>query len=209
MTVVVREIPTRALGAGTTLERIYRATDEHGRARSPWYCSCRDTEVTGRFDLPRPRGTCYLADHLDGAFLEVFRGAWAVASTDVASRRAMRATATREHAPWTDLTDAKAVRAGVTLDVYAGNDYTTTRELAVDADAMGSLGIISLLRHQSAGRLRSIAMFGPAGEHRAAPAGWTAQREALSAAVVRLSPELRQRIRDVPHTLRAVPPPSV
>jgi RES domain len=46
--------PTRVVEEGSTLSRAHLAT------RGPWWFG---HDGTGRFDLPAPRGTCYLATH--------------------------------------------------------------------------------------------------------------------------------------------------
>jgi len=58
-------ISTLPLAAGTPLYRIFRT------GRSRWWFSY---DGTGRFDLPFPAGTCYLAEDPLAALLQVRRG---------------------------------------------------------------------------------------------------------------------------------------
>ncbi|MGI9196855.1 MAG: RES domain-containing protein [Candidatus Nanopelagicales bacterium] len=199
-------VPRARLPKGTMLDRIYRASDAEGRARSAWFYSSRGSGGGGRFDLPHPAGTCYLAGDLDTAFREVFREARVIAEDDVACRRALTATAIRASAPWADLAHELATEAGVSLDVFSGSGYAGTQALAGDCHARGDRGVISLIRHQSDGTARGYALFGATGPAAAAPEGWTARTGPLREHLGRLSPHLQARIRAVPRSMRPTTP---
>lgn len=206
MRVDIARVPRARLPKATTLERIYRGLNSDGRSRFPWFYSSRGAGTGGRFDLAQPHGTCYLADDLDSAFQETFRGARVIAEDDVARRRVLTVTASRVSTPWVDLTHELATEAGVSLDVFSGSAYGDSQALAAECHASGDLGVISLIRHQSDGTARGYSMFGPAGPAEEAPDGWDGQTAPLRECLDGLSPHLRSRIRAVPRTLRASAP---
>ena len=197
------QLPMRTVKAGHRLHRIYRPF-RNGQARTAWFFSSTDSPHSGRFDLPRPHGTCHLADGVDGAWLETFRGALGVTPQDVARYRLITVTARRPHGEWADLTHSRAVLAGVTLDSAGGEDYAATHSLAARARSQGALGVIGWLRHQSAARLRTFGLFGRAGQSLRAPSGWTAEDRSLEDALTAVSPALRRAVHATPQSLTPI-----
>jgi hypothetical protein len=150
----VKGFPVLALGRGRTLWRIHR------RAASPWWfnSSCKQ-----RFDLPPPHGTCYLAEWPLGSFVEVFREPRVVARADIDARALSRVRLPRSVSV-ADATSRRARRFGITLEIGVSDDYELTQAWARALFKEGFGGIRYRLRHDPAGSLVGIALFGNAGE---------------------------------------------
>lgn len=146
--------PEHTVAEGSTLFRIHRAT--HGA----WWFS---SDGSGRFDLEPPRGTCYLASQVLGAFVEVFRDTRLVDQRDVERRRIARISLPR--AP--RLADCAASRSrafGVTGAIHSTPDYRLTQSWAAAFARVGFDGVRYLVSHDPAQRLAGYALFGSAGE---------------------------------------------
>lgn len=140
----------------------------HRRDRSPWWFA---SEGLGRFDLARPRGTCYLAEDPLGAFVEVFRAPGGVGPRELAAVGLARLRPPRG-LRLADTTVARARRFGVTLELSSTPDYTLTRAWARALADAGFDGVRHRLRHDPSGALLGVALFGAAGE---APWRWTSR----------------------------------
>lgn len=206
MSIDAAAIPTVTLDAGTHLTRItqHRST---GESSVGWYFSSTANVRPGRFDLPHPDGTCHLASDLTGAFNEVFRGTGLIDRRDIARRSVLAATTTERSGPWANLTDPAAATAGVNMDVYAGDDYTRTQQLASDSHAHHRVGVIALLRQQSDGERKTYALFGDAGLAQDVPTGWSSTQSPLADHLDELGSGSRLRIVDIPRALTASNPP--
>jgi len=110
--------PAVELGAGTQLWRCHRAD------RGPWWFS---SDGSGRFDLPIPDGTCYLADDPLVAFVEVVShgsvDGLTVSPTFCAQRR-VRRLALPAKARMADASDGRARGFGVTREIHDIADYS-------------------------------------------------------------------------------------
>ena len=202
----VSRLPLKALPTGATAYRIYRRFGPDDAPRGPWYFSSTDGPAPGRFDLARPRGTCYFASSAVGAWLEVFGGTGLVDAADV--RRRALATAVRSGGDLhlVDLASRRAAAAGVSLDLSATDDYARPQQVARDADERGAGGVRALLRRDPSGRSTNLALFGNAG----APSrqfGWRVSRSAPwhEAALLRELTGLGIRVAEVPHDLPVTP----
>ena len=145
--------PKRQLTPATPLFRI------HLHDRGPWWFS---HSTSGRFDLPSPRGTCYLAEDPLGAFVEIFRTIPAIPDIEVAARRL--STLHVQHP--VILADCAARRArafGITAAIHSGQDYELTQAWAAALAAAGFGGVRYLVSHDPAQRYVGVALFGPAG----------------------------------------------
>ncbi|MGH7818265.1 MAG: RES domain-containing protein [Candidatus Binatia bacterium] len=135
------------------LWRIHRA-DRDAR----WFCS----DLQCRFDLPVPRGTCYLAPDPLASFLEVFREIEFITPEVIAKRRLseLRVPTTLRLA---DCASSHARGFGCTGEIHTSIDYRLTQEWAQAFAAARFAGIRYLVRHDPSQRLLGIAIFGPAG----------------------------------------------
>lgn len=166
--------PRRRLDAGTALWRVGR------KGRGPWWFG---SSLAGRFDLPAPRGTCYLALDPLAAVLEVIgpgRTGGAVSEAFLEERR-IRELPLPRTASLADLAARAAARFGVTLEVGTAVPYDRPQAWAARLDQAGAGGVVYLVRHDPSGA-EGVALFGGAGERR----GWRRGRERrIAGALVR------------------------
>lgn len=158
----LRGFPQYALLPGQVLYRIHKAV--HG----PWWFS---SGTPLRFDLARPKGTCYLAEEALGAFVEAFQD-WTgsiLPSAEISVRRISKLTVPSPMR-LADCTSARALAFGVTAEIHASPDRTLTQAWAAAFDRAGFDGVRFFVRHDPAQRRVGIALFGPAGE-----AAWPVQ----------------------------------
>lgn len=133
------------------------------RGRGMWWFSNRtdDADDAGRFDLPRPYGTCYLADDAVAALIETFASPAdlepVVTLADVEDTVVYEGVLARPAAV-ADTTD-RAARVPKELGTIT--PYTLTWQWADALHADGRGGLRAWLRHDPAGS-RTIAVFGPA-----------------------------------------------
>ena len=139
----------------------------HRFRRSAWWFS---SDGAGRFDLPAPRGTCYLAEEPLAAFLEATRGLTFLSEDFLAGRRLFTTVLAAERRV-ADLTSAAAYGFGVTGELSATADYTGPRAWASALHAAGFDGIRYHVRHDPRGELAGVAWFGRAGRARRPPTG--------------------------------------
>jgi hypothetical protein len=147
--------PTWHAHAGTVLCRVTSAGLE------PWWFS---SGARGRFDLPPPRGTCYLADDEVGALLEVL-GPVIVVSPDWARRLRMWHLGLPDQCSAADTTVRAARGFGVTAELATTTPYDLPQRWAAAFAAAGHQGVRYRVRHDPAGS-RALALFGAAGERR-------------------------------------------
>ena len=148
----------------------YPYTRIHEEAHQPeWFCTCGER----RFDPPPGAsplfGTCYLAGHPVGAFIEKFGALGIVARERVETHRLahLQVPATR----LADATNRMAMRWGVTGELAGGGDYRGTQEWAERLFQAGFGGIWYTARHDPRGDLHAVALFGKPGLHEEAFAG--------------------------------------
>lgn len=130
----------------------------------PWWFG---SSMQGRFDLPEPDGTCYLATDEVTALLEVLgpdleRGA--VSSNFLKNRRLRRLRLPREQS-LSDLTSREAVRFGITSEIGSIVPYGCPQAWAAALRAAGSPGVVYWARFDPA-RNEAVALFGPQGERK-------------------------------------------
>lgn len=143
------------IGPGQTLARIHRA-DRH-----PGFYS---SDGSGRFDLPAPRGTCYLGEEPLASFVEVFREATVVAESLLATK-ALSVVGVRAEIALADVTHPRSRRFGITGEIHTSTAYEMTQAWATAFARAGLDGIRYRVRHDPAQDLVGVALFGPAGEH--------------------------------------------
>jgi hypothetical protein len=177
-----------------------------------WYASVAATEdaAGGRFDLSRPRGTCYLAESLDGALVEkLLRTPVKVV---VAERldELFHATVTVRAAPATaDLTAPAASGFGINAEVHATLDYRAPRRWAEALWRRGWRALRHLLRGDASGSQAGRALFGRAGVHARAPAGMSTTVRPLDLELAeQLLAGRRVEVRPIPVHVPVEPPPT-
>lgn len=150
-------LPTVTLPHDTRLARIHRVGVD------PWKLSSHDH---GRFNLPHPWGTCYLAPDPICAFLEVF--ARHGAAIDAREISEYRLSWLRLDQDWelADLTNRTALGAGVNAEIHASTDYEFTRAWA-NAINQEHEGIQFRPRSDPSGSLTSVALFSVPGGRKA------------------------------------------
>jgi hypothetical protein len=155
--------------------------------------------MMGRFDLPEPDGTCYLAMDEVTALLEVLgtdleRGA--VSSEFLNQRRLRKLHLSREQS-LSDLTSREATRFGITSEIGSIVPYECPQAWAAALRAAGSQGVVYWSRFDPA-RGASIALFGPHGERKP----WKKGREQVisTGLIERLQRECGIEMIDIPRS---------
>jgi hypothetical protein len=150
------DFPSRPLSPETPLFRVVR------KGNGPWWFG---STLEGRFDLPEPEGTCYLADDPLAALLELIgpeleSGA---VSADFLRERRIRELQVPEEIEVADLTSRKASGFGITAEIGTIVPYALPQAWALRLRAAGSEGLVYWLRHDPS-RAGGYALFGPHGE---------------------------------------------
>lgn len=187
----LRTFPRQTLDPRQTLWRVTR--EGHG----PWWFSCT---LEGRFDLPEPRGTCYLATDPISAVLEVV-GPERIAgliSTDHLADRRLYELRVPETYTLCDLTARQAAGLGITLEIHSHADYQLTRAWAQRLSEAGAEGLLHCARHDPSGG-RGVALFGTAGERSTWTSG-VARRLDRAELAERLWAECRIRLVERPRS---------
>jgi len=127
-------------------------------ARTWWYSS----DGSGRFDLPAPEGTSYLATDAYAAIREASR--LGPVSTDWVNARELREVSPPDPAARLAATTRKAAgRFGVTTELVTLVPYDLPRRWAAAFRTHGFDGIRHQLRHDQRARPSGVALFGAAG----------------------------------------------
>lgn len=159
------DFPTVALEQRTSVWRAGR------QGYGPWWF---DSSAHGRFNLPEPNGTCYLALDEVAAVLDVVgpdrRGG--MVSREFLGRRKLRKLSPPKHLLLADLTSPQAADFGATTEVGTVVPYELPRAWARRLSGSGLNGLRYRLRSDLADR-HGIALFGKAGERTA----WRRGRE--------------------------------
>lgn len=148
----------------TTTRTVYRA---HHSNNSPWwFATARATGTDGRFDLPDPHGTCYLASTEAGAVRErwgrnlVRHGYVMAADADTTDVSAL--TVPRQHR-LADTVSSKAANYRMTREIGTVTPYTLPQEWAVAFQTIGYEGIRYEPRFSTGSRDLAYAIFGDKG----------------------------------------------
>ncbi len=162
----LRALPPLAFG-DTVLFRVFRRTRP-----APWYfaslpAGCDSDDAAGRFDLPLPDGTCYLATSLSGAVLEALQGfgEGLLPESELRARACARVSVPDAAPDAADLTDRVARGVGVTQALWAGPERARTQRWAAALHRAGWQALHVGVQHDPTGGLRSVALFDRAGVH--------------------------------------------
>jgi len=163
-------LPRHALG-GRRLFRVWRHTLADGSTRaSPWWFASVDPDrppAGGRFDLPAPMGTCYLATLAVAAVLEALQMRLTLLPRPELAVRRLAELRAPADAPDAAMLTARCVagRFGITAELWAGRDRQMTQAWAAAIRRDGWWAVYGGISHDPSGRLRSVALFDAAGEH--------------------------------------------
>jgi len=143
--------------------------------RGAWYFASYPPgdEGGGRFDLPDPDGTCYLATTEAGAVNELVgpdcadRG-WV--DTDLIAGRVLSRLRLSEDVKVADITSPRATHFRATNELPATERYDLTQAWADTLHRAGFGGVHTMLRF-TPGPTRGLALFGAAGTPDPAPLG--------------------------------------
>jgi hypothetical protein len=148
--------PTRTVSPSQTLFRAHTAT------LGPWWFG---SQGDGRFDLPAPRGTCYLADTALAALRErlgVVLGGSPVVPVSLLDAAVVSALHVPHVHHCADLQASAAGGYGVTRELESMVPYAVPQAWARAFDADG-LGGVAYGPRFSTGAATSYALFGPGG----------------------------------------------
>ncbi len=155
----LRRFPRKKIECEEPLFRVVRGE------RLPWWFG---STMRGRFDLPEPFGTCYLAHDDLSAILEVL-GNGPVTPEFVEARRIYRFFVPRR----VEVANTRAHTAsffGITAEIGILTPYRLPQTWAQRLHEAGAEGISYWLRHDPA-RAKGCALFSRAGERTAWPRG--------------------------------------
>lgn len=181
----------------TTDRILFRA---HSTSSGPWWFA---SAPGGRWDLPKPYGTVYLADGPETALRERIgrvlssRSSLTEAEVDASQVSRLRMP---ENVRVADLCSRKAAAYGITREIHTLTPYLVTQAWAAVFHAGGAGGVRYDARF-STGRARAYAVFGAAGARR-----WPGDpapipgRDVAAAAGIEVVP--------VPRSVRTVSPPA-
>lgn len=178
-----------------------------------WFASTDgtdDTGVGGRFDLPAPNGTCYLADSLGGAVVEkLLRAPVKVVVAERLDELFHTVVAVRRMPPVADLAARRATGFGLNAEIHTTLDYGRTRRWAVALHGAGFRGLRHRLRGDVTQRLAGWALFGTAGLRHRAPNGMTTSVRRLDRLEVeQVLDRLGVEVRPIPSVVPIVTPPK-
>ncbi|MBC7463390.1 MAG: RES family NAD+ phosphorylase [Actinobacteria bacterium] len=201
----VKKFPTFSLGSTSPLYRLYKHTRKGDATQSGWYFSSKGNPRSGRFDLPVPHGTCYFSTEKFGAWTETFRGAAIVNSADVDCRTLLSAICKSE-INLASMTDRRAAKFGVNMDLFTGDDYHRPQEWAQAFFTAKFEGLIALLRHDPSARARNVGIFGKTGAV-ARLTGWQTSRTSpsMDAGLLQDLREVGLSVLDVPNHVAITP----
>lgn len=177
-----------------------------------WFASALvDDSGGGRFDLPDPHGTCYLADSLTGAVVEkLLRSPVKVVVAERLDELFHTVVTVRRTPSTADLAARRATAYGLNAEIHTTLDYRGTRRWAVALHRAGFRGLRHRLRGDVTQRLAGWALFGTAGLRHRAPNGMTTAVRTLDRdEVERVLERLGVELRPIPSVVPIVPPPGM
>lgn len=178
----------------------------------PWWFSSVahvDEQGGGRFDLPAPHGTCYLAEEsLDGALVEkLLRVPVKVVPAERLGELFHAVVSVRRTPLTADLTSAKAAGYGLNAEIHTTLDYATCRRWGMALWKRGWRALRHRLRGDVTQALAGRAVFGKAGLHARAPAGMATSITPLdTVAAEKLLAKRNVVVRPIPANVPIIPP---
>lgn len=132
------------------------------KGNGPWWFG---SSMQGRFDLPLPEGTCYLAADELAALLELIGPdcEGGAVSSDFLRIRRVRELKVPRDLGLSDLTSRRASGFGITAEIATLVPYELPQAWAARLRQAGAEGLIYWLRHDPS-RTEGFALFGPHGE---------------------------------------------
>lgn len=176
-----------------------------------WFASLADDgggTGGGRFDLPAPEGTCYLADDLEGALGEKLLRRPKRLIPEQRLRELRHGRVRVRRAPeLADLTAKRVTGWGINAEIHTTLDYGKPRAWAERLRARGAKGLRYAVRSDPTLAGRAVALFGAAGLHARAPAGMRTGEARLDVARARELLESRGvRVLPIPRDVPTVEP---
>lgn len=155
----------------------------------------------GRFDLPAPEGSCYLADDLGTALAEkLLRRPKSIVPAQRLRELWHARVAVLRAPPLADLTSRSVAAWGVNAEIHVALDYARPRAWAARLRSAGAPGLRYAVRSDPALTARAVALFGAAGLHARAPAGMRTHVSRLDTdAAARLLTARGVRVLPIPH----------
>ena len=173
-----------------------------------WWFAARSNEGGGRFDLPAPEGTSYLADDLDTALGEkLLRRPKKIVPAQRLRELFHARIAVIQPPGLADLTSKKATGWGINAEIHVSLDHAKPRAWAARLRATGARGLRYASRSDPALVGRAVALFGAAGLHTRAPAGMRTLVSSLDEGEARRLLEARDvRVVPIPFDVPTVAP---
>lgn len=156
----LRTFPTRTVPASFPFKRIH-----HHTFIPEWFSA--DAEC--RFNPPAGSdagfGTCYLAEHPLGAFIEKF-GSCRPVTRSLVDQQLLATLQLVSEIEAADITDRTLVgHWGLTAESWAGGNYDVSQRWAERLHQAGFGGIWYAARHDPKGQYKCLAVLGKPGEH--------------------------------------------
>jgi hypothetical protein len=160
--------PSQSLPSGGAWFRTHRLRVPSSD-RGAWYFSSSPPEApapeSGRFDLPAPSGTCYLASTVEAAVRELthpfyVKNGWVPAP--LIRGRVVSELGLPQGCIAADVTNADAASFRVSAELTTMSDYAVTQAWARAFHAVGFGAVLAALRF-SPGHDRGLALFGGSG----------------------------------------------
>lgn len=162
-----------------TTRRVPRNLHRVSEHIGTWWFSSRP-DGGGRFDLPQPEGTCYLADDLDTALGEkLLRRPKKVVPAERLSELLHSRVTLVKPLVVANLTSTRATAYGVNAEIHTTLDYDKPRAWAESLRRHGARGLRYAARSNPSLEARCVALFGGDGLHSRAPAGMHTQESSL------------------------------
>jgi hypothetical protein len=153
--------------------------------------------MLGRFDLPEPEGTCYLASDEISALLEVVGRdrISGVVPTELLCSKRIRVLRVPREMSLSDLTSRRSARFGITAEIGTIVPYDCPQAWAARLRESGSGGLVYLLRHDPVGS-DGFALFGDHGEEQRWD--WGQERPISEELIERFEKETGLEVIDIP-----------
>lgn len=191
-----------------TTRRIPRRLHRVSEFTGTWWFSSRP-DGGGRFDLPAPEGTCYLADDLETALGEkLLRRPKKLVPAERLRELVHSEIRVVKPLVVANLTSTRATAYGVNAEIHTTLDYRKTQAWAHKLRKAGARGLRYAARSDPSLEERCVALFGGSGAHARAPAGMrTGERKLDTRRARRLLAERGVLVVPIPRELPTVEPP--